>query len=104
FLARAISSGRVEMPREGGTAINIGFSATNPIGRKSCGTWIGTFGAAGCKETKVDNTGHLLTAAIGTNRKSPHARCEVGCQGLSRLVMLTLSSSGCDPQETCTSG
>jgi hypothetical protein len=45
------------MPRDGETAINIGFSATNPIGRKSCGTWIGTFGAAGCKETKVDNTG-----------------------------------------------
>ena len=37
--------------------MNIGFSATNPIGRKSCGTWTGTFGAAGCKDTKVDNTG-----------------------------------------------
>jgi hypothetical protein len=40
------------MPRDGETAINIGFSATNPIGRKSCGTWIGTFGAAvrgGCR-------------------------------------------------------
>jgi hypothetical protein len=56
-LARAISSGRVETPRDGETAINIGFSATNPIGKKSCGTWIGTFAAAGCKETNVDNTG-----------------------------------------------
>ena len=37
--------------------MNIGFSATSPIGRKSCGTWTGTFGAAGRKDTKVDNTG-----------------------------------------------
>ena len=43
-MARAISAGRVEMPSDGETAINIGFSATNPIGKKSCGTWTGTFG------------------------------------------------------------
>src|SRR5262245_14197285 len=33
---------RIETPRDGETAINIGFSATNPIGKKFCGTWIGT--------------------------------------------------------------
>ena len=45
------------MPRVGETAMNIGFSATNPIGRKSFGTCKGTFGAAGCNATKVDSTG-----------------------------------------------
>jgi hypothetical protein len=40
----------------------------------------------------------MRSVAIGTNRKSAHVRCEVGCQGISRLVMLTLSSSGCDPK------
>src|SRR5258707_251230 len=57
FLASAISSGRVETPSVGETAMNIGFSDTNPIGRKSFGTCKGTFGAAGCNDTKVDSTG-----------------------------------------------
>jgi hypothetical protein len=35
----------------------------------------------------------------GTNRKSAHVRCDVGFRrGISRLVMLTLSSSGCETQ------
>src|SRR5262249_10774080 len=37
--------------------MNIGFSATNPIDKKSWGTCTGTFGAGGRKDTKVDNTG-----------------------------------------------
>ena len=37
--------------------MNIGFSETNPIGRKSFGTCNGTLGAAGCNATKVDSTG-----------------------------------------------
>ena len=37
--------------------MNIGFSVTNPIGRKSFGTCSGTFGAAGRSDTKVDSTG-----------------------------------------------
>jgi hypothetical protein len=45
------------MARLGEAAINMGFSATKPIGRKSCGTFRGTFGAAGCSATKVDDTG-----------------------------------------------
>ena len=40
----AKDAGRVEMPSDGETAINIGFSATNPIGKKSCGTWTLQFG------------------------------------------------------------
>src|SRR5262249_51079681 len=41
-----------------------------------------------------------MKSGCGTNRKSAHVRCEVGCQGISTLVMLTLSSSGCDPKRT----
>ena len=74
FLARAISAGRVEMPSDGETAINIGFSATNPIGKKSCGTWTGTFGL----EKLLKAEGHM-------GRHMPH---QFICQGKSPCVMI----------------
>jgi hypothetical protein len=39
-------------------------------------------------------------SGYGPNPKSTHVRCYVSFQGQSRLVLLTLSSSGFDPKAT----
>ena len=54
------------MPDDGDTAMNIGISATKPIGTKSFGTWSGTFGAAGVQRHEARQ--HRLVERVAVGR------------------------------------
>ncbi len=57
FFAWAINCGKVLIPSAGLTAMNIGFDAVKPIGRKSRGSRSGKFGATDGSAAKVESAG-----------------------------------------------
>ena len=65
LLARAISCGEVAMPSAGLTAMNIGWSAMKPIGRKSRGSWTGRLGATVGSATKGRQRRRIERVAVG---------------------------------------